>query len=107
MSTRWCVLLVLTLASTMFAAQQPTASPESPAKAGYSQEAAVIEEMTTQIGFEDSGNYTREQTSRVQIKTDAGVKDWGLLSFPYQSATQTIEIEYVRVRKPDGSTIVS
>lgn len=98
-------LLVYVLAFTaLVAAEQPAVSA---AKPDDSQEAAVVEEMTTKVVFENSGNFTRGQISRVRILNDAGVKDWGVLSFPYQSATQTVEIDHVQVRKPDGSIIVS
>ena len=63
--------------------------------------------MATKITFESDGNSTREQTSRVRVQTDSGVKQWGLLSFPFQSATQTVEIDYVRVRKADGTTLIT
>ncbi len=63
--------------------------------------------MSTRIAFENDGNFTREQTSRVRVQTDAGVQQWGLLKFPFQSATQTVEIDYVRVRKADGSTLIT
>jgi len=73
----------------------------------YSKEAAVIEEMSTQVAFENSGTFTREQTSSVRINSDAGVQQWGVLSFPYQSATETVEVDYVRVRKADGSLVTT
>ena len=63
--------------------------------------------MSTKVAFDDDGNITREQSSRVRVQTDAGVKQWGLLSFPFQSATQVVDIDYVRVRKADGSTVVT
>jgi len=63
--------------------------------------------MSTRIAFDNGGSFTRDQTSRVRVQTDAGIKQWGLLSFPFQSATQIVEIDYVRVRKVDGSTIVT
>ena len=63
--------------------------------------------MSTKMAFENDGNFTREQTSRVRVQTDPGVKQWGLLSFPFQSATQTVEIDYVRVHKADGSTLIT
>ena len=31
----------------------------------------------------------------------------GAAVFPFQSATQTVEIDYVRVHKPDGSTQIT
>jgi Domain of Unknown Function with PDB structure (DUF3857) len=90
--------------SSLSLSQHPATT--STTQSDYSQEAAVVEDMTTKLVFQDSGSFTRQQTSKVRILNDSGVKDWGLLSLPYQSATQTVEADYVRVRKPDG-TIVS
>lgn len=63
--------------------------------------------MSTHVVFDNDGNMTREQTSRIRVQTDAGVQQWGLLNFPFQSATQTVDIDYVRVRKADGSLLVT
>ena len=82
-----------------------TSPPQALTKGDYSQEAAIIEQMSTKIAFDNDGNFTREQTSRVRLQTDTGVKQWGLLTFPFQSATQTVEIDYVRVHKADGTTV--
>jgi tetratricopeptide (TPR) repeat protein len=83
------------------------ASSENSSKNSYSQESAVIEQMTTKLVFDTSGTYTREQVTKIHVQTDAGVKDWGLLSIPYQSALQSVDIDYVRVVKLDGSTVVT
>jgi len=105
---RLCCALCLTLAlSALPTGRAQTSPPHTPAKDDYSQEPAVIEEMSTKVAFDNNGNSTREQTSRVHVQTDAGVQQWGLLSFPFQSATQTVEIDYVRVHKADGSTLVT
>jgi hypothetical protein len=37
--------------------------------------------MATKIAFDNDGKFNREQTSRVRVQTDSGVKQWGLLSF--------------------------
>jgi len=63
--------------------------------------------MFTKVAFDNEGNSSREQTTQVLVQTDAGVQQWGLLTFPFQSATQTVEIDYVRVRKPDGTTLIT
>lgn len=89
----------------MLLAVRAQTPPPAPTEGVSSQEAAVIEKMSTKIVVENDGNFTREQTSRVRIQTDGGVKQWGLLSFPFESATQTVEIDHVRVRKLDGSSI--
>jgi cytochrome c-type biogenesis protein CcmH/NrfG len=81
--------------------------PHNLAAGEYSQEAAVIVQMSTKVAFDKDGNSAREQITRVRVQTDAGVKQWGLLSFSFQSATQTVEIDYVRVRKADGTTIIT
>jgi len=102
-----CAFSLAVALLTPLTAYTQIAQPQATAKEDYSQQAAIIEEMSTKVSFENSGNSAREQTTRVRIQTDAGVKQWGLLSFPFQSATQTVEIDYVRVRKPDGSTIIT
>lgn len=108
MFSRWCALpLIVVVLAALPVGRAQILPPPNPDEKDYSQEAAVIEEMSTKIAFENDGNLTREQTSRIRVQTDAGVQQWGLLSFPFQSATQTVEIDYVRVRRPDGSTIVT
>ncbi len=106
--TRTCVLSITVALEVLLAAGgAQTSPPHSLGKSDYSQEAAVIEQMSTKIAFDNDGNSTREQTSRIRVQTDGGVKQWGLLSFPFQSATQTVEIDYVRVHKADGSTLIT
>src|SRR5579864_1303600 len=107
MISRWCALPLAVLLAVLPAGHAQTSSPHDPSNRDYSKEAAVIEEMSTKIAFENDGNSTRDQSSRVRVQTDAGVQQWGLLNFPFQSATQTVEIDYVRIRKVDGSTIVT
>ena len=84
-----------------------TGSPSAEVKTDYSQESAVIEQMDTKIGFDREGKRNREQVTRVRINTDAGMEQWGILSLPYQSAIETVEVAYVRVRKPDNTIVVT
>ena len=107
MINRWCALSLTVVIAALLSGWAQTSPPHAAATDDYSQEAAVIEEMSTRVAFENDGNSTREQTTRVRVQTDAGVKQWGLLTFPYQSATQTVEIDYVRVRRTDGSTLIT
>lgn len=102
----WVFSLPLALAIAAFGVPQ---SPTSvlPTDTEYAQEAAVIEEMSTNVDFDNDGNSKREQLSRIRVKTDAGVQAWGVLSFPFQSASQRLDIDYVRVRKADGTTVVT
>ena len=107
MISRRCVLSITVVLTALLAGRAQTSPPHGPAKDDYSQEAAVIEQMATKIAFDNDGKFNREQTSRVRVQTDSGVKQWGLLSFPFQSATQTVEIDYVRVHKADGTTLIT
>jgi len=107
MISRQCVLSLTVVLTALLAGRAQTSPSHGPPKEDYSQEAAVIEQMVTKIAFDNDGKFSREQTSRVRVQTDTGVKEWGLLSFPFQSATQTVEIDYVRVRKADGTTLIT
>ena len=75
------------------------------AKPDYSGESSVIQEMTTRYTFSNDGTFVRDQTTRVLVQSDAGVKEWGVLAFPFEGETQTVELKYIRVHKPDGSTV--
>jgi tetratricopeptide (TPR) repeat protein len=71
----------------------------------YSQEAYVIERVTTSYRFEKDGTGQREQSLRVKVQSDAGVENFGQLIFNYNSANEKLDIEYVSVSKPDGSVV--
>ena len=111
-----CVAIVAASCASPFVnlnAQVTPTTPESisklstptPAKADYSKEAFVDEQDTTKIDFQNDGTYTRENSGRIRIQSDAGVQRFGILKFSYQSKTESIDVSYVRVLKPDGTTI--
>ena len=72
-------------------------SAESKQTADYSKESSVIQTLHTSVSFRDDGTATREETARIQIQSEGGIEDWGLLSFSFNSANQDVEIGYVRV----------
>lgn len=84
-------------------------APAKPAdaKPDYSAEAFVIEQDSTRIDFENDGTYSRQSTARIRIQSGAGVQRYGVLSFPYQNSTESVDIEYVRVLKSDGTTVTT
>ena len=83
---------------------KPTVKAENQ-KPDYSQEAVVIEQLSTAYRYESDGTGQRELTMRVKIQSDAGVERFGQLIFPYTSANEKLEMDYVRVRKADGSVV--
>ena len=99
------LLLGICLRCGILQAQAPAGAPT--AKADFSQEPYVVEKTATKLTFANDGTGVREQTTSVRVQSDAGVQKWGLLVIPYESATQTVEIDYVRVEKPDGKTVAT
>ncbi len=94
------LFLALGLVSRSAHAQGPS-KPDT--KPDYSKEAFVIEQTSTRIAFANDGTGTRESSARVRIQSDAGVQRYGLLTFSYQNSTESLDIDYVRVQKPDGT----
>lgn len=74
-------------------------------KPDYSQEAVVIEQLSTAYRFERDGTGQRESTLRVKVQSDAGVERFGQLVFDYSSANEKLDMDYVRVRKADGTVV--
>lgn len=75
------------------------------APSDFSKEAYVIERLATREAAEADGTATREVSGEVRVLADAGVKAFAVLNFTYTSANQAVEIDYVRVRKPDGTIV--
>jgi transglutaminase-like putative cysteine protease/tetratricopeptide (TPR) repeat protein len=72
-----------------------------------SEEAAIFDRNLNRIRFENDGTEVRETEAVVRIQSQAGVEEFGQLVFGYSSATEKLEVEYVRVRKPDGPVVVT
>ena len=98
-------ILCFAIASNFASVYAQAPSDGAGGKPDYSAEAFVIEQDSTQIDFANDGTYSRQSTVRIRIQSGAGVQRYGVLSFPYQSSIETVDIEYVRVRKPDGTTV--
>lgn len=105
-------LLLLTVASTSgFGAQQTAAAAPKPLVEkpvpDVSKEALVFDQMLTRIRLEGDGTGARETTVRVRVLADAGVKAMAVLAFTYTASNQQVDIAYVRVKKPDGTVVVT
>ncbi len=77
--------------------------PKAPAD--NAQEAAVIEQLSTRAHYENDGTGFIERSEVVRIQSEAGIQAYGQLVFGYSSATEKLDINYVRVRKAGGQTI--
>ena len=71
----------------------------------YANEPFVVERIQTTARFEADGKNQRELTTRVRVQSEAAVKQFGLLVYPYMGSFEKLEVVYVRVKKPDGTVI--
>jgi tetratricopeptide (TPR) repeat protein len=97
------VLLAAGLSIAHVLAAQNALKPES----DFSDEPFVFEEDIIKISFENDGTGVREASARIRIQSDAAVQQYGILTYTYQSAVEKFEVVHVRVRKPDGSVVVT
>jgi tetratricopeptide (TPR) repeat protein/transglutaminase-like putative cysteine protease len=92
--------------------QSPITASPSPATTSklstadqYSQEPYVFELVERNIRFEADGKGQHDLTLRVRIQSESAVHEFGLLVYPYASSFETLDVLYVRVRRPDGTVI--
>src|SRR5437762_3764368 len=97
-----CVIVGCFLFSNGFAVDLP-----KPATADYSKEAFVLEQSSDKFKFENDGTYTRVILMQIRVQSDAGVQQFSIVKFAYQSSSQLFAIDYVRVTKPDGTVVVT
>ena len=82
--------------NTRLAPKRP--KPESKGH-DYSRESFVIEKMHSTYRFEADGTGRKETIARIRVQSEAGVQQWGQLQEGYNSASERVEIPYVRVLK--------
>ena len=83
--------------------QVPAAATTPGAAPAYTEEPVVIEHADSVLNMLADGTGWRQLTLVARIQSDATVKTYGLLSVPYASSTEHVEINYARVRHPDGT----
>jgi tetratricopeptide (TPR) repeat protein len=99
--------IILVLWISAFLGRGQVAAPERPVSTvqDFSKEAYVIDKLHTRITAEDDGSGSRELSAEVRILADAGVKAFAVLIFTYTSANEVVDVDYVRVQKPDGTVV--
>lgn len=71
----------------------------------YSKEPYIFELIQTKVRFEMDGKGQRELTIRARVQSESAVRELGLLTYPFASSFESLDVIYVRVRKPDGSVV--
>ena len=83
-------------------AQAPKPSTDQPLFAG---EPYFIELLQTKIRFEQDGKGERDLLLRLHVQSESAIREFGLLVYPYMASFENLDVLYVRVRKPDGTTV--
>ena len=100
------VSLLLGLPLGSFQSVRAQTKTQAPAqKPDYSQEAIVIEDVRSSYRFERDGTGQRDVSFRAKVQSEAGVERLGQLIIGYSSANEKLDMDYVRVRKADGSVV--
>ncbi len=71
----------------------------------YIDEAAVVERDELMYRYAADGTGVKTQTTVLRVQSNAALQAFAVLGFPYASETQSLEIVFVRVRKPDGTVV--
>jgi len=83
----------------------PSAPKTATAAYDYSNEAVVFETLATAYDFNADGTGVKTATVVARIQSDAAVRQLGVITLPYASQNERIEIIYLRVHKKDGSVV--
>src|SRR5579864_2397638 len=102
--TPLAVLWLAIAVSSVFAQSKGEEKPSTAAQ-DYSKEAYVIKHVSTRITAENDGSGTREVSAEIKMLAEAGVKSFAVLNFTYTSSNEVVDVDYVRVRKPDGTVV--
>lgn len=82
------------------------AASNTPAKeSDLAGEAVVVEQMSNVIRVAADGSDARTFEMKVRVLSDAGLRDAGTVTIPYSSSRESVTLDYVRVRKPDGRVV--
>jgi tetratricopeptide (TPR) repeat protein len=95
------ICLAGSVSASLCATAQVTASP----KKDPSQEAVVFDRFYNRVRYEDDGTGIQETTAVIRVQSQAGVQAFGQLVIGYSSATEKLEVDYVRVRKANGQVV--
>lgn len=89
------------------AGKATTDTPQAATTPDELKEALIFESNHTKVTYQEDGSDVREVTAVIKVLSPAGVQGLAVLSFSYTSANETVEFDYVRVRKSDGTVVVT
>jgi transglutaminase-like putative cysteine protease/Flp pilus assembly protein TadD len=101
---RRCSVIVFGFALVLAHAQTmpPPTSPSDTTK-----EAVVYDQLSNRVRYENDGTGERVTSAVIRIQSEAAVQAFGQLVFGYNTGFETLDVDYVRVRKPGGETVAT
>lgn len=81
-----------------------TVTPQNQ-KPDYSKEGVVFQKVDSAYVYNADGTGTRTLDVVARVQSDAAVQSFGVLNFNYAAGNEHVTIEYLRVRKPDGTVV--
>jgi hypothetical protein len=103
--TRLRISVLLWIGAPLLAIAQ--VANQTQVRPDYSQEPVVLEQSSDKFKFQNDGTSTRELYIRARVQSDAGVQQLGMLKFSYQSSSESLAVDFVRVCKSDGRVVVT
>ena len=74
-------------------------------KPDYSKEGVVFQQVDNNWTYNADGTGTRILEVVARVQSDAAVQSFGVLNFNYAAGDEQVTIDYLRVRKPDGTVV--
>ncbi|MCL2660015.1 MAG: DUF3857 domain-containing protein [Acidobacteriaceae bacterium] len=71
----------------------------------YAAESVVYEHLDDVYTYAADGTGTKQVSAVMRIQSEAAVRNYGVLTIPFAANNEHVELDYVRVRKPDGSVV--
>ncbi len=103
---KFCVLFALVAFSLPAQVLAQTTPPGAVSgSVAYADEPIVIEHADHVISVATDGTGWKENTFVARLQSDATVKKYGVLSVPYASNSEHVELLYARVHHPDGTVV--
>ncbi len=93
--------------STPEKAAQVVPGVQTPATPDYSQQAFVVEHSRQVMRFENDGTGSEEHEAVIKVTSESGVQALGQLKIGYSALSDKLQIDYVRVLKPDGTVVTA
>ena len=99
------ILFLLTALAPSCLAQSRPSITAAPKADSYADEPLVVEHSASRFLYHADGTGDRTLAQTLHLQSEAAVRQFGVLLFPYAADNDKVEIRFVRVRKPDGTLV--